>query len=55
MNWIEEAAIKLKKKNQVLFAKNSDYLQDLNILFQSQNHRVLTLWRSTLPPNQLNG
>ena len=44
MNWIEEAAIKLKKKNQVLFAKNSDYLQDLNILFQSQNHRVLTLW-----------
>ncbi len=44
MNWIDEAAIKLKRKNQVLFAKNSEYLLDLMILFQGQDHKVMTLW-----------
>ena len=44
MNWIDEAAIKLKKKNQILFSKNSEYLQDLLALFQGQDHRVMTLW-----------
>lgn len=44
MNWIEEVSIKLKKKNQVLFARDSEYLQDLIFLFQNQDHRVMALW-----------
>lgn len=44
MKWIEEVDIKIKKKNQVLFAKDSEYLQDLTRLLQNQNHRVVALW-----------
>ena len=33
MNWIDEAAARLKKKNQLLFTKSSEYLQDLIVLF----------------------
>lgn len=44
MNWIDEVAARLKRKNQVLFTKDSEYLQDLALLFQGQNHRVMTLW-----------
>lgn len=44
MNWIDEVQTKLKKKNQVLFAKDSQYLQDLSLLFQEQSHRVMVLW-----------
>ncbi len=44
MHWIDEVRIKAKKKNQVLFTKDSEYLQDLTMLFQNQNHRVMALW-----------
>lgn len=44
MGWIDEVAVRLKKKNQILFAKDSEYMQDLLILLQSQNHRVIVLW-----------
>ncbi len=44
MYWLDEIKIRLKKKNQVLFAKNSEFLQDFVRLFQGQDHRVLTLW-----------
>ena len=44
MNWIDEAQAKIKQNNQMLFAKNSEYLQDLILLFQKYNHRVVTLW-----------
>lgn len=44
MIWLEEVRAKLKKNNQVLFAKDSEFLQDLRLLFQEQNHRVMTLW-----------
>lgn len=44
MHWIDEAAIRLKKKNQVLFTKDSAYLQDLLTLFQNQKHTVAALW-----------
>lgn len=44
MNWLDEVKIKLKKKNLILFGKNSEYLQDLILLLQSQTHRVTTLW-----------
>ncbi len=44
MNWIDEASIKIKRKNQVLFSKDSEYMQDLIALFEAQNHRVMALW-----------
>lgn len=44
MNWMEEVSVKLKKKNQVLFAKNSEYMQDLILLFEKQSHKVMVLW-----------
>lgn len=44
MNWIDEVQIKMKKKNQVLFSKDSQYLQDLVSMFQEQEHRVMALW-----------
>ena len=44
MNWIDEVSEKLKRKNEVLFAKNSAYIQDLIMLFEKQNHKVMILW-----------
>lgn len=44
MNWVDEVQTKIKRKNQVLFSKDSQYLQDLIYLFQEQNHRVMALW-----------
>lgn len=44
MNWIDEVNIKSKKKNQILFGKDSEFLQDLILLFQGQDHKVMTLW-----------
>lgn len=42
-DWIDEVSLKLKKKNQVLFSKSSEYMQDLIKLFEIQNHRVMAL------------
>ena len=44
MHWIDEVRINLEKNNQVLFSKKSEYLQDLTLLFQAQNHRTMALW-----------
>ena len=44
MNWIDEVQTRLKKKNQILFTRDSEYLRDLTLLFQGQNHRVMALW-----------
>ena len=44
MDWLDEARIKLKRKNQILFAKDAEFLQDLTMLFRVQNHRVMVLW-----------
>ena len=44
MNWVDEVSVKSKKKNQVLFSKNSEYMQDLIMLFEAQSHRVMALW-----------
>lgn len=44
MNWIDKVQSKIKKKNQILFSKDSQYLQDLIYLFQEQNHRIMALW-----------
>lgn len=44
MDWLDEVRVRLKKRNQVLFARDSEYLQDLVMLFQNQTHRTLALW-----------
>lgn len=44
MDWIDEARERLKRKNQVLFTKDSTYLQDLAMLLQTQDHRAVVLW-----------
>ena len=44
MNWIDEVSGKLKKKNQILFSKNAEYMQDLLMLFEAQSHRCMALW-----------
>ena len=46
MNWIDEVSVKLKKKNQILFSRNSEYMQDLIMLFETQSHQVMVLWAS---------
>lgn len=44
MDWINEVKAKLSRHNQILFSKDSEYLQDLRMLLNQQNHRVITLW-----------
>ena len=44
MNWIDEVHMRLRRNNQVLFSRNSEYLQDLTLLFGEQDHRVMVLW-----------
>jgi hypothetical protein len=44
MNWIDEVSVRLRKKNQVLFTKDSEYIQDIMMLFRGQDHRVMALW-----------
>lgn len=44
MGWINEVQNRIKRKNQILFAKNSEYLADLAALIQEQNHRTMVLW-----------
>jgi len=34
MNWLSEVQNRIKRKNQVLFAKNSEFLADLAALIQ---------------------
>ena len=44
MDWLDEVRTKLKRKNQVLFAKDAAILQDLAMLFQERDHRTMVLW-----------
>lgn len=44
MDWLDEVQIKFKRKNQVLFAKDAEYLQDLAMLVRDQSHRTIVLW-----------
>ena len=44
MNWIQEVEKRIRQKNQIYFAKDSLFLQDLKDLLESQDHRVLVLW-----------
>ncbi len=44
MDRLDEVRIRLKKRNQVLFAKDTEFLQDLTMLFRGQSHRTMVLW-----------
>lgn len=44
MDWLDEVRIRLKKGNQVLFAKDTEFLQDLSMLFREQSHKTMVLW-----------
>ena len=44
MDWLDEVRIRLKKRNQVLFVKDMEYLQDLVMLFREQSHKTMVLW-----------
>ena len=44
MNWIEDVKKRLKNGNQILFTKDSQYLQDLMLLFEGRDRRILVLW-----------
>lgn len=44
MDWIQEVEGRLKRKNQVLFSKDSPFLQELSELIAIQNRRALVLW-----------
>lgn len=44
MDWLDEVNARYKKRNQIFFAKDSAYLQDLIVLFQNQSHKVMILW-----------
>lgn len=39
-----DVEIKLKKRNKILFSRDSQCLQELIKLVQLQNHRVLVMW-----------
>lgn len=39
-----DVEIKLKKKNKILFSRDSQCLQDLIKLIQLQNHRTIVMW-----------
>ena len=42
--WMKEVRGRIKRKNQILFSKDSVLLQDLSAVIGVQNRRVLTLW-----------
>jgi len=44
MDWMEEVNSNLKRKRQVLFSKDSIFLQDLELLLRNQSHRAVVLW-----------
>ena len=44
MEWLDEVRARDKRGNQVLFAKDSAFLEDLRSMIASQSHRALVLW-----------
>jgi hypothetical protein len=43
-NMFSDVEVKIKKKNKLLFSRNSKCLQELINLIQLQNHRTLVMW-----------
>ena len=44
LDWLDEVKAKIKRKNKILFSKDSEYLSDLALLLGEQNHRTAALW-----------
>lgn len=44
MDWLDEVQSRIKRKNQILFSKDSEFLADLADLIRIQNHRAMVLW-----------
>ncbi|MGI5906711.1 MAG: putative immunity protein [Candidatus Pararuminococcus gallinarum] len=44
MDWLSEAKKRYRRNNQILFSKDSEYLQDLRMLFEAQDHKTMVLW-----------
>lgn len=42
--WMDEVAQKKKRGNRILFSKDSLFLQDLRMLLEGRNRRVVVLW-----------
>ena len=42
--WTEKVKSKLKRKNQILFSKDSECFNELKFLIEQQNHRAMALW-----------
>lgn len=44
MDWLSEVQNRIKRKNRILFSKESEFLEDLTALIREQNHRTMVLW-----------
>lgn len=44
MDWLEEVRERYRRKNQILFGKDSGFLWDLRMLLEGQSHTVTALW-----------
>lgn len=44
MDWLSEVNKRYRRNNQILFSKESEYLQDLRMLFEEQDHKNQVLW-----------
>ena len=44
MDWLSEVNKRYRRNNQILFSKESEYLQDLRMLFEEQDHKTMVLW-----------
>lgn len=44
MDWIDEVNTNIKRKRQVLFSKDSPFLQELEFVFRNQSHQAVVLW-----------
>ena len=42
--WLDEVRGKIKRRNQILFSKDSILLEELSLLIKIQNRRTLVLW-----------
>ena len=48
MDWLDEVRGHLRRKNELLFSRDSAVLQPLRELLARQNHRAVTLWALSL-------
>lgn len=48
MDWMDEVCQKIKRRNRVLFGKDSPLLTELSALLAGQNRRAVVLWAFSL-------